>query len=219
MVSHTLRPGQHGVVVGHHDRLGGRPTEAVGSNGPQAANQAIGRGVGDQILFRSPAALRGDRQRAVFDEAARVDQISDVLPGSAATLRVPLGDSGLAALVEGEQMPVPDLLEVSARSVEIDRSSDGFAVGAGTGPGENHQRVPGSDDLAGRHQSPHGPQRMGRDKHVLHLHRFEHDQWITGTELSAIGHHLHHGARQLRAQRFLARVELDRHHPGLALMR
>ena len=65
-------------------------------------DQAVGRGVGDQILFRAPAALRGNGQRAVLDEAAGIDQVGDVLPGGAATSLVPLGDRCFAALVESE---------------------------------------------------------------------------------------------------------------------
>ena len=41
---------------------------------------------------------------------------------------------------------------------------------------------------------------------------------IAGTELGAVGHYLDHGAGELRTQRFLARVEVDRHDPGVVLM-
>ena len=87
MVAHALRSGQHGVVVGHHDRLGRRSPEPVRADRGQAGDQTVGRGVGDQVVFRAPAALRGNRQRAVLDEAVGVDQVGDVLPRGAATLR------------------------------------------------------------------------------------------------------------------------------------
>ncbi len=114
MVAHALRSGQHGVVVGHDGGLGA-------PDGGQAGDQAVGRGVGDQVLFGAPAALGGDRQRAVLHEAAGVDQVGDVLPGGAATPRVPLGHRRRAALVAGEQVPVSDLVEVDPRPVEIQR--------------------------------------------------------------------------------------------------
>jgi hypothetical protein len=116
-------------------------------------------------------------------------------------------------------MPLPDLVEVGARPVEIDRSGDGFTVGAGTGPDENQQGITSSYDLAGRHQAPDGPQRVRRDEHVLHLHRLEYDELISGAEVDTVGHYLDHGAGQLRTQRFLARVEFDRHDPGVVLTR
>ena len=107
-----------------------------------------------------------------------------------------------------------DLVEVGPRPVEIDCSRRRFAVGPGAGAGEDQQRVSGSDDLAGRHQTPDRPQRVRRDEHVLHLHRLEDDQLAAGAELGAFGRHLDHGAGQLRAQHFLARVELDRRRHG-----
>jgi hypothetical protein len=51
MIAHALCPGQHGVVVGHHYRLGRRAPEFVGADGRQAGDQTVGRGVGDQIRF------------------------------------------------------------------------------------------------------------------------------------------------------------------------
>ena len=79
VVAHALRPGQNGVVVG-------QPRRSLGpTDGRQARDQAVGRGVGDQVLLGAPTALRGDRQRAVLDEAARIDQVGDVLPRGATT--------------------------------------------------------------------------------------------------------------------------------------
>ena len=84
------------------DRLGRRSPESVRADSGQAGDQAVGRGVGDQVLLRTPATLRGNGQRAIFDEATGVDQIGDVLPRGPATLVVPLGNSGLPTFVEGE---------------------------------------------------------------------------------------------------------------------
>ena len=51
VVAHALRAGQHGVVVGHHDGLRRGPAEPVRADGGQAGDQAVGRGVDDQVLF------------------------------------------------------------------------------------------------------------------------------------------------------------------------
>ena len=94
MVAHALRTGQDGVVVRQHSRL-----DAADFRHP--GDQTIGRGVGDQVLLRTPAALRGDRQRAVFDETPRVHQIGDVLSGGTPILFVPLGNRCLSRLRRG----------------------------------------------------------------------------------------------------------------------
>ena len=81
--------------------------------------------------------MRGNGQRAVFDEAAGIDQISDVLPGSATTFVVPLGDRGGSALVPSKQMAVGHFVEVCARTIEFDCGSGGLAVSPDTGAGED----------------------------------------------------------------------------------
>ncbi len=73
MVAHALRAREHGVVVGQHDHLAGGASEAVRADRRHPGDQAIGRGVGDQVVLGAPAALCGHRQRSVLDKAARVD--------------------------------------------------------------------------------------------------------------------------------------------------
>ena len=219
VVAHALRPGQHGVVVGHHHGLGGGAPEPVRADGRQAGDQAVGRGVGDQVLLGAPAALRGNGQRAVFDEAAGIDQVGDVLPRGAAALLVPLGNRGLPALVEGEQMAVPDLVEVGARPVEIDCGRTRFAVGPAPVRVKTSNGSPVPTTWPGVTRYADGAQRIRRDEHVLHLHRLEHDHLAAGTELDALGRNLDHGAGQLRAQHLLARVQLDRHPSRAVLVR
>lgn len=114
VVAHALGARQHGVVVGGHDGLRRGPPEPVGADGGQAGDQTVGRGVGDQVLLGAPAALRGDGQGAVFDEAAGVDEVVDVLPGSAPALPVPFGDGVRAPLVQGPGVPLDHLVQVGA---------------------------------------------------------------------------------------------------------
>ena len=64
VVAEALRARQHGVVVGE-DRGGAAVDRA------DAADQAVGRRAGDQVVERPAAALGGDHQRAVLDERAR----------------------------------------------------------------------------------------------------------------------------------------------------
>jgi len=167
----------------------------------------------------APTALRGNGQRTVFDEAAGINQLGDVLSGGAAPLLVPLGNRSLATLVKGEQVPLPDLVEVGAWPVEIDGSDRGLAGGSGAGAGEDHQRIPGSDDLARRHEIADRSQCVRCDEDVLHFHRLEHDQLAAGAELDTNGGDLDHGAGQLRTQHFLTREELEHRNTRVVLTR
>lgn len=123
MVAHALSPGEHGVVVRHDDRSRGGQAEPIRADSGHAGDQPVGRGVGDQVLLGASAALRGNRQGTVFDEAAGIDQIGDVLSCGAPTLLVPFGHRGFPALIQGEPMTLPDQVEVDSRSIQIDGGS------------------------------------------------------------------------------------------------
>ena len=79
VVLQPLRAGEHGVVVGHDDAARALVAEQVAVDAADAGDQAVGGRALDQILERAPAALGGDRQRAVLDERARVAEVVDVL--------------------------------------------------------------------------------------------------------------------------------------------
>ena len=80
-------PGQDGVVVGE-DRAGGALAEQLAVDPGGAADQPVGGGALDQLLELAAAALGGDREAAVLDEAAGVDEVGDVLARRAAAGRV-----------------------------------------------------------------------------------------------------------------------------------
>ena len=94
VVAHALGAGQHRVVVGHARRSAISRPELLGVDAADAGHHAVGRRVGDQVVERAAARLRGDRERAVFDEVAadRTSRKVDVLARGAAALRVALGD-------------------------------------------------------------------------------------------------------------------------------
>ena len=77
-----------------------------------AADQAVGRGAGDQLLELAAAALGGDREAPVLDEAARVDEVGDVLAGGAAAARVAPVDRVGPRRVLGQGAPAKDLGQV-----------------------------------------------------------------------------------------------------------
>ena len=78
MPERPLGPGQHRVVVGE-DRAGGALAEQLAVDPRGAADEAVGRGARDQVLELAAAALGGDREAPVLDEAAGVDQVGEVL--------------------------------------------------------------------------------------------------------------------------------------------
>ena len=121
----ALGAGQHGVVVGHH-----RDRPAVDRRGAQ--DQPVGRGARDEVIQRAAAALRRDGQRAVLDEAARVGQVGDVLPGRSAPGGVASrGDLG-PCLVQPDPVPLPHLLQVGPDVIQRDVTGLRLLGGVGT---------------------------------------------------------------------------------------
>jgi len=106
MVAHALRAGQHGRVVGHDHRATGFGAMDQAIDAADAGHHAVSRRVAHQVVLAAPAALGGDGQRAVFQKAALVAQVGDVLPRGALALRVAarhgLGTGGV--LREGEAL-------------------------------------------------------------------------------------------------------------------
>ena len=74
----------------------------------------------DQLLDRAAAALRGDDERAVLDERARVAEVVDVLARGAlaglAAARDGVGPRG----VEPDGVALAHLREIGADGVEVD---------------------------------------------------------------------------------------------------
>jgi hypothetical protein len=86
----ALGAGKDRVVV-REDGAGGALTEEVAVDASGAGDEPVRRGAGDQVVELAPAALRRNREAAVLDEAATVDEVLDVLARGA-----PAG--GVAAL-------------------------------------------------------------------------------------------------------------------------
>ena len=87
MVLQPLRPGQHGVVVGHHDdRAGRRRSPYAAAPGRRPGVRWISSSIGRR---RRWAAITS---RPVLDEAAGVEQVIDVLAGGALAGPAPPGD-------------------------------------------------------------------------------------------------------------------------------
>ena len=196
VVAHALRAGQHGGVVGHHHGARGLGPEDGAVDAADARHHAVGGRVGDQVFQRAPARLRGNGQRAVFDEAALVAQILDVLARAAAALRVALGHGLRSGRVQRVGVALGHALQVGADVVKVvcggvfgprvRLAFDGF---------EHQQRLALRQIAAGHGQQARHAAGVRRGDDVLHLHRFEHGDLGAGRHLVAHGHAQLHQAR------------------------
>src|SRR5690606_35061223 len=84
VTAHALGAGEHGVVIGQHDRARLLVSESGGVDGGDAGDEPVGGCVRDEVFGAAPAGLGGDGQAAVFDEAVGVDQVGNVLAGGTA---------------------------------------------------------------------------------------------------------------------------------------
>ena len=181
-----------------------------------AGDQPVGRRVLDEIVDAAAAALGGDRQRAVFDERAVVDQLRDVFPRRSLIGLAPARDRRRAVLVERHGMARNQFRQIGPDVVEIDsglrlglvaldlgrfEKQDGLAV---------HQRraAPG-DNL--RHLAA-----MRRGDQMLHLHGFEDGDLLARTNHIAF-RHLDRDDGALQRRRHRDRCPPDRRPDSLAL--
>ena len=117
VVAHALRAGEDGRVVGHDDGARSLGAERLAVDAADAGDHAVGRRVADQVVELAPAALRGERERAVLDEAAGVAQVGDVLARGAQAEGVALGDGVGTAGVGEQRLARAQLEQVGAQRV------------------------------------------------------------------------------------------------------
>ena len=164
--AHALRAREHRVVVGHDD--GGSSVDLG-----QPADQPVAGRARDQLLLRPPPLLRGEDQRLVLDEAARVDEVGDVLPRGPSPLLAPPRDRVGARGVEPGLVARDDVGEraAAARGRVARRVA---AARRGTAArGQRGHRLALRDHVAHRHvDAVHFAARLGEHL-VLHLHRLD----------------------------------------------
>ena len=101
----ALGAGEHRVVVGE-DRAGGCPSNSVAV----AADHPVGRRALDEVLRSRRARCAAIASAAVLDEAARVDEVRDVLARGAAAALVAALDRVRPRLVAGERAALQRLV-------------------------------------------------------------------------------------------------------------
>ncbi len=115
MVAHPLGAREHGVVVGHHDRV-------AAVDLADAADEAVGGGPRDQLLAGPPLLLGGEDQRAVLDERLWVDEVGEVLAGGPPAEVVALGDGVGAGGIECDCVAGMDGMELVGGAAPAARS-------------------------------------------------------------------------------------------------
>src|SRR5207245_3107310 len=72
-----------------------------------------------EVVDGTPPPLRRDRERAVFDKRAGIDELRDILPRGALVGLAPPLDRGRAIFVARERMPLIQFGEIGTDMVEI----------------------------------------------------------------------------------------------------
>ena len=118
----------------------------------RAGDQPVGGGAGDQLLDLAPPALGGDREPAVLDQAARIDQVREVLARRAPAGGVAALDRLRARLVAGQPAALEHLGEVVADAVLTHGGRLAYAWTSGTGRDQcDARRSRGGSAVRGRH--------------------------------------------------------------------
>ncbi len=137
--------------------------------------------------MRAARALRGDGERAVFDEAAGIAQVVDVFACGAQPERVPALHCVGPRVIECGRLAIEQLLQVGARRLRLAprRQGIGNGVRRNVGAHELQQRVAFGHQLAFAREHGHHARVVRRGELVLHLHGFEDQQQLAGAHLPA----------------------------------
>ncbi len=142
----------------------------------------VGRRVADQIIHLAPPALGGDRERAIFDKGAVIDEIGDVLARGALVGLAAAFDRGRAVFVERDGVAFDQFGEIGADVIEIEFLFLGHIMGVNLGGLQIedwlvlHQCRAGLADDAGH------PAAMRRSHQMFHLHGFKHGDLLARTD-------------------------------------
>src|SRR5262249_50298109 len=119
VIARTLRARQHGIVVRDDCCAGPLLTEQLCVDRADTGDNSVAGRVLDEVLERTPPALRGEGERAVLDEASFVEEIREVLPrGALVGLASPRDGVG-PILVEPETMAGNRFPEIGPDFVRI----------------------------------------------------------------------------------------------------
>ena len=211
-----LRAGQHHVVVRRHD-------DRVAVDAGDAADQAVGRGVADEVVEVAATPLSRNRERPVLDEGSGIDEVGQVLTGGALTASVAAANCVGPGRVPPELVAPLDGGQIGSVG---DRMSD---IGVLRRVVLDQGRIDRDQDLAGTHRVAHRhsnvddlARHLGDDE-MLHLHGLEHGEGLPGANTVAGDdferddsglHRRHHGHQGQTHDRVLAEKRPTR--PGNA---
>jgi hypothetical protein len=202
VVHHALGAGEYRVVVGQHQAARLLVAELRGVDAAQAADQAVRRAAGDQFLDAATAALRGNGQRPVLDEAAVIEQVGEVLAGGALADPVAFGDGFRAVFVEADGVAFEDFGEVGADRVQVNEGVAQVVLRFDVRRLDEQQGVTLAKAVAGCGGEA-VDDAAGAGLHLeFHLHRFDHgDGLALGDGIAGRDIQAHQHPRTGRGQR------------------
>ena len=195
----ALGSGDDHVVVVHGD--GARPIrfEQVAVDVADAHHQAVRLGGFPQPLLLLPT--RRGHQRPVFPERA-VHQVPDVFAGAALLFRMPPRDLLGPEVVLDVGTPVVDLGEIATAGIVVDLAGWFRPAALDLRFGEQDQRVPDADRVAGSDEDRIDATALFRPNDVIEFQGVDCCHGLAGKHLVALGHvDGHHGAGHRGGQR------------------
>ena len=170
----------------------GRFLPGRGAGGGEDSSTAVshrrGRSAFDQILNRASATLSGDHGWAVPYERTFVDEIGDVLPGGAPPDGPPLFDRLGPRRIEPQHETRLHFGQVRTNPSKI------LLVHCGGCASQDNPWLDRGDRRTGHHCRAGSDQHSGhsavarRFDGVVHLHRFDHHQLLSGGDVVAWSH-------------------------------
>ncbi len=203
MVHHALGTGEYRVVVADHHAACLDVREQMAVDRADAGYQAVGRTGFDQLFQRTATALRGDRQRAIFDKTFGIAQVDNVFARGALAGFAAARDRIGPRIVQPDCVALPHFGQIVTLVIEIAhwiRFDPRIALLRRL---DEHDRVAFEQDVAwcDRNQA-HDAARCRLDD-VLHLHRLDHRHLLAGLHHVAFTHvDRHHRALHRRGERY-----------------
>ncbi len=180
MVHRALGASEHGVVVRHDDAPRACVAKERSVHSTDARDHAIGRSPSDQVFDGSTPSLSREDQRAVLDECSVIDEVCDVLARGPLTGLSTLRNGFRPILVETKRVAIDHLCEISSNMAERSLRADlRWSLDVLSGYQE-HQGIPGCHHLVGSSEHLLDDPAPFRADDVLHLHRFEDHERLTG---------------------------------------
>ena len=188
MVGGALGAGEYGVVVCHDQATRTRRAKRCAVDVACSGDESVGGAAFDEILHLAAPALRGERERAVFDERAGIAKRRDVLAGGPLAFLAAPGDGGRTRLVERDRVTLDHLGKIGTHGRGVDGKHAAAYRAVACAERDDGERTIRGDDLVARDANFLYDSCGRSDDDVFHLHRIDHRDLRAATDRVAFGH-------------------------------